>query len=243
MCERNPLYATLEGFEIFEKLVKETKTIIDNNDNPRIIVIQTWLIIDFTIREILITGLNLSDFNIDDLDLRDDLLPWRFKNCIELLEKIKKTQKSLKAESFDPRIGWPFGFLRLIKEDSPEFYGRLMKYEQDYYKKFHPECVEKPGSIYMPNLDYDVITNKKINHRSVTDEWLEAAEKIDDDWKKKAKRIDRARNKAAHSSDCDIIYEELGLYGEDRLLRLKEKCKKILNDLLDMSNIRDSPGA
>lgn len=189
MCERNPLYTTQEGFVIFEKLIKETETIIDNNDNPRIIVIQTWLIIDFTIREILITGLNLSDFNIDDLDLRDDLLPWRFKNCIELLEKIKKTQESSKAKSVDRRIGWPLKFSKLIEEDNPKFYSKLMKYKQDYYEKFHPECVEKSGTVYMPNPNYDVITNKKINYRSVTDEWLEAAEKIDDDWKKRQKGL------------------------------------------------------
>ncbi|GAH88350.1 unnamed protein product, partial [marine sediment metagenome] len=81
MCEKNPLYTTQEGFLIFEDLVKESKTTIDNNDNPRIIVIQTWLIIDFSIREILITGLGLSRFIVDDLDLRDYLLPRGFDNC------------------------------------------------------------------------------------------------------------------------------------------------------------------
>lgn len=237
MCEKNPLYTTQEGSVIFEDLAKESKTIIDNNDNPRIIVIQTWLIIDFSIREILITGLGLSRFIVDDLDLRDYLLPRGFDNCIELIEKIKKTQKLLKAKSVDCRIRWSFEFLKFIKEDSPEFYSKLMKYEQDYYKKLHPKCVKKPGTVYMPNLDYDIITNKKINYRSVTDEWLEAVEKIDDDWTKIAKRINRARNKAAHSSDCDVIYRELGLKGKDKLLRLKEKCKKILNDLLDINNI------
>jgi len=230
------MYTTLERFELIENLVNETKIVIDNNDNPRVIVIQTWLIIDFSIREILITGLNLSDFIVDDSDLRD-LLPRGFYNCIELIEKIKKTQKTLKAKSVDRHIRWSFEFLKFIKEDSPEFYSKLMKYEQDYYEKFHPECVKKPGTAYMPNLDYDIITNKKINYRSVTDEWLEAVEKIDDDWTKIAKRINRARNKAAHSSDCDVIYRELGLKGKDRLLRLKEKCKKILNDLLDINNI------
>ncbi len=236
MCERNPLYTTQEGFLIFEDLVKETKTIIDNNDNPRIIVIQTWLIIDFSIREILMTGLNLSDFNVDGLDLRDSLLGG-FHDSIRLLEKIKKTQKSLKAKSVVHSIGWPFRFLKLIKEDSPEFYGRLMKYERDYYERFHPECVEKPGSIYMPNPNYDIITNKPINYRSVTDEWLEAVEKIDKGWRRTASMINCARNKAAHSSDCNDIYKVFNLKGKDRLLRLKEKCKKILNDLLDMSNI------
>lgn len=237
MHGKNPLYTTLEGFEIFEKLVKETKDIIDDNDNPRIIVIQTWLIIDFSIREILITGLHLSDFNVDDLDLRDDLLPWPFEQCIELLEKIQETQKSLNAKSVDHCLRWSFEFLKFIKKDNPEFYARLMKYEQDYYKKCHPECVEKPGSVYMPNPNYDIITNKKISYRSVTDGWLEAVEKIDDEWKKTARRINRARNKAAHSFDSDVIYKELGLNGKDKLVRLKQECKKILDDLLDMSNI------
>ncbi len=164
MCERSPLYPKQEGFAIFENLIKETKTIIDNNDNPRIIVIQTRLIIDFSIREILITGLNLSDFIVDDLDLQD-LLPRGFYNCIELIETIRETQKSLKPRNLDPRIGWPFRFLKLMKEDNPEFYSKLMKYEQDYYEKFHPECVEKPGTVYMPNPDSDIITHKKINYR------------------------------------------------------------------------------
>lgn len=237
MCEKNPLYTTQEGFLIFEDLVKESKTTIDNNDNPRIIVIQTWLIIDFSIREILITGLGLSRFIVDDLDLRDYLLPRGFDNCIELIEKIKKTQKLLKAKSVDCRIRWSFEFLKFIKEDSPEFYSKLMKYEQDYYKKLHPECVKKPGAVYMPNLDCGIITNKKINYRSVTDEWLKVVERIDGDWEQMARKINGARNKAAHSFNCDAIYKELCLEGKDRLARLKQKCKKILNDLLDMSNI------
>jgi len=199
-------------------------------------VIQTWLIIDFSIREILITGLNLSDFIVDDSDLRD-LLPRGFYNCIELIEKIKKTQKSLKAKSIDRRIRWSFEFLKFVKEDSPEFYSKLMKYEQDYYKKLHPECVKKPGAVYMPNLDYDIITNKKINYRSVTNEWLKAVERIDDNWTKMARRISHARDKAAHSFDCDAIYEKLDLKGKDKLARLKQECKRILNDLLDMNNI------
>lgn len=237
MCEKNPLYTTLERFEIFENLIRETKTVIDNNDNPRIIVIQTWLIIDLTIKEILMTGLNLSDFIVDGLDLQS-LLPWgNFDKRIKLIKTIRETQKSLKAKSVDSRIGWSFEFLKFMKEDNAEFYSKLMEYEQDYYEKFHPECAEKPGSIYMPNPDYDIITSKKINYRSVSDKWLEAVGKIDKDWEKTARMINRVRNEAAHSSDCNSIYEVFNLKGKDRLLGLKEECKKILDDLLDMSNI------
>lgn len=243
MCEKNPLYTTQEGLLIFEDLVKEIKTIIDNNDNPRIIVIQTWLIIDFSIKEILITGLNLSDFNVDGLDLRE-LLPWGgFEKRMKLIKNIRDTQKSLKAKSVDHRIRWSFEFLKFVKEDSPEFYAKLMKYEQDYYEKLHPECVEKPGTAYVPNPNYDIIANKPINYRSVSDEWLEAVEKIDDGWTKMAIKINRARDKAAHSSKCKDIYKIFTLEGKDKLARLKQECKKILDDLLDMSNIQNCPGA
>ena len=231
------MYATQEGFAVIEDLANETKTIIDNNDSPRIIVIQTWLIIDFSIREILITGLNLSDFIVDGLYLRDLLPRGGFDRRIKLIKKIRDTQKSLRAKSVDPRIRWPLEFSKLIKEDNPKFYSKLMKYEQDYYQKFHPECVEKPDTLYMPNPNYDIITNKTINYRSVTDEWLEAVGKVDDDWTQAALTINQARDKAAHSSDCNSIYDVFSLKGKDRLLRLKEKCKKILDDLLDINSI------
>lgn len=231
------MYATQEGFVLIENLVKETETIIANNDNPRIIVIQTWLIIDFSIKEILMTGLNLSDFNVDGLDLRDLLPRGGFDKRIRLIKTIRDTQKSLRAKSVDPRIGWPLEFSKLIKKDNPKFYSKLMEYRQDYYKKFHPECVEKPGITHIPNMDYDIITNKRINYRSVTDEWLGAVGKVDDDWTQTALTINQARDRAAHSSDCNSIYDVFNLKGKDRLLRLKEKCKKILDDLLDINSI------
>jgi hypothetical protein len=233
VSDNNPLYTTLEGFEIYKKLVKETKDIINNTDNPRIIVIQTWIIIDFCIRDTLITGLHLSDFIVEDLDLRYSLLPQRFDNCIELIKKIEKVQKKLKERSPDQYLGWSLTFLDFIKEYDPFFYSKLLEYEQNYYKKYHPECINEPGRIFIPNPEYNIVTNKKINYRSVDKDWLKSVEKITDDWIKKAKKINEVRNSAAHAYDHKIIYKKLGLKGNKKLLRLKSFCNNMLNDLLD----------
>lgn len=236
MSYNNPLYTTLKGFEIYEKLVNETKDIINNTDNPRIIIIQTWIIIDFCLREILITGLNLSGFMVEDLDLRYSLLPQSFYNCIELIKAIRKTQKILKKRSPDSRLTWSVTFLNFIKENDPLFYSKLLEYEQNYYKKLHPECIDKPGRFFIPNPEYNVVTHKKINYRSVDKDWLKSVEKISDDWIKKAKKINEVRNSAAHDYDHEIIYKKLGLKGSKKLLRLKSFCNNMLNDLLDFES-------
>lgn len=236
MSSNNPLYTTLEGFEIYEKLVKETKDTIDNTDNPRIIIIQTWIIIDFCIKDILITGLHLSDFIVEDivkdLDLIRSLLPQGFDKRIKLIKDIRETQKILKERSPDPRLGWSFNFLNFIKEQDPHFHSKLLEYEQNYYKKYHPECVSKPGKIFIPNPKYDIITHKKINYRSVDKGWLKSVEKITDGWINKAERINDVRNSAAHAFNYEIIYKKLGIKGNKKLLHLKSFCKNMLNELL-----------
>ena len=85
MDTNNPLYSTQEGLKIYEKLLNETVDVISNSDNPRIIVIQTWIIIDFCIREIIITGLNLNDLEVNGFDPRYSLLPQRLDSCIEII--------------------------------------------------------------------------------------------------------------------------------------------------------------
>lgn len=232
MPSNNPLYTTLESFEIYKKLVKETKDVIKNTDNPRIIIIQTWIIIDFCIRDILISGLHLSDFIFEDLDLRYSLLPQRFDNCIKLIKDIRKTQKKLKERSPDPYLGWSVTFRYFIKEQDPHFYSKLLEYEQNYYKKYHPECVSKPNRIFIPNPGYDIVTNKRINYRSVDKGWLKSVEKITDDWIKKATKINKVRNYAAHGYNYELVYKELGLKGNKKLLLLKSFCKNMLNELL-----------
>jgi len=235
MSEKIPLYTTIEGLGIFEKLLKDTIESITTFENPRLIIIQAWITIDFCIRETLINGLNLGKFITKDFDLRYILLPQRFDSCIELLKKLEKSQRRLNKRIPDHRIPHSLSFLTYLKKNNIEFFNTLLQLEQDYYRAHHPECLKQKGRLYWPNPKTDIRTGAEIKYREVEDEWIKVAAGIDDDWIKKAKKLNKLRNNAAHVYSEDFIYKELGINGRNKISQLKSFCKTLLKHLLDVT--------
>ena len=64
-----------ELVKLAEKCIKE----VEGSINVRLIVLETWLFIDFCIRELLMSGLDLNRANTDAFDLRYHILPNSFR--------------------------------------------------------------------------------------------------------------------------------------------------------------------
>lgn len=215
---RLPYLHTLEQMVNFSERVHETVAIITQSDNPRLVVLETWLLIDYTVRHLLEHGLGLNKFDREKINV----LPSSFKSCVDLLKALKSDQESKPKNPSLSSMPVPGKFLSIISQDK-EFLDKLIRYEQQYYAEHHPEVL---GTyLYEPD---------NISYRNVADGWLSIVGRLDSEWFVFAGQINQARNKAAHYLDNESLYSTLALSGPDRIVLLKDKCLLFLNKLISV---------
>ena len=103
---------TVSKFEEFLKIAENCIETIKKSDNIRLIVLETWLLIDYGVRELLLCAIDSSSINRDDYDLRYKALP-SFRACISLLVKIKQTNTKLPPDPDINAINLPVKFFSL----------------------------------------------------------------------------------------------------------------------------------
>lgn len=216
-----PLYTPLYKLVSFAETVKEIKSNINSSVNPRVIVLETWLLLDFCIRDLLLSGLNLKGFQIKNFDI----LPISFKGCINLLENLIKDQ--LKKEP-NPIQNFPKlsgEFTKFFYDNYKAEYEIFGKIEWEYIQKVHPE---KQLTTYV-----DFIDNPSF--RNVPAGWIDVVKKLDKQWFKKASQLNSCRNFAAHDLDYENIFKQFGINGSTKKVKiklLKDKCMDLLNLLI-----------
>lgn len=222
----SPILMNVRDTIEFGRVVKLTQELIQNSSNPRIIVLETWLLVDFIVRHLLITGLELHRYESNDFQL----LPNNFKDCISLLKKLRNNQNNKEPlPASEKRIKLPGEFLKIIYKDKL-FMDQFLKYEKEYYEKYYPECLD--DTMFMIEIDFT-------KYRVANEIWLTLVNKLDDEWFVFAEKINTVRNKAAHSLDEQEIYKGFGINGKDQLLQLKKVCKIYLTDFLGLSSNSD----
>ena len=208
---------------------------VEASDNVRIIVLETWLFIDFCIRELLISGLNLDRLNIDAFDLRIHLLP-NFRACIKLITRLRESHSGLLRDPQEKAIRMPGQYLTFLKKKHPEFFEQLLDIEQEYYHKYAPELKAKDSLEHTLSLTTVEITDDRSNQYSrLALGWLEAVKRIDTGWLNSVEKLNGARNFAAHSYDSARILQRMGYSGEDAVAHLKEECIELLDNLIGIS--------
>lgn len=70
------------------KMAREVRRTINKSKNPRLIVLECWMLLDFFVRYMLSSGLDLNRFE------PINILPIGLRDCLVLLEKLKKDQLS-----------------------------------------------------------------------------------------------------------------------------------------------------
>ena len=215
-----------ELVKLAEKCIGE----VEGSSNVRLIVLETWLFIDFCIRELLMSGLDLNKVNIDACDLRYLIIPNSFQRCIELIDKLKKTHSVLLQDPNESAIKFPICFISFIKKHYPNFLNKLFDIQEKFYAKHVPELVTKK---YNP-LEVKTIP-VPAQYSRIPKEWIKAVERIDQDWIKSAIRLNNARNQAAHSYDSKKILQRMGYSGTSAVAHLKDECLKLLRNLIGVA--------
>ena len=216
--------------KLAEKCIGE----VEGSNNVRLIILETWLFIDFCIRELLMSGLDLNRVNIDACDLRFQLLPISFCRCIELIEKLKKTHSGLPQDPHEKGIRLPLCFLSFTKKHYPDFFNQLLDIEEEYYTKHVPELVTKK---YNP-LEVETIP-APVQYSRISKGWIKAVERINQAWIKSANRLNGARNYAAHSYDSKKILQRMNCSGTSAVADLKDECVKLLRNLIGVAKVAE----
>lgn len=216
--DKLPFLHTLEQMLDFSERVGETVEIIRKSENPRLMVLETWLLIDYTVRHVLTHGLGLNKFDSEKIKI----LPDSFLKCLDLLKALKEDQESKPKNPSLSAMPVPGGFFSIISGDK-EFVDKLIRYEQQYYRENHPEVL---GTyLYEPD---------NISYRNVPDGWLAIVARMDKQWFSFAIQINNARNKAAHYLNSESLYKSMGISGSQKSAHLKDKCLQFLNKLISV---------
>lgn len=229
MFSYNNLDEVVDLISATKKIIKDFK----NQKSPRSIIIETWLLVDFILRDTILTLLDVRDHSSPKCDLRYTLLPKSFRDCLDFLEEFKKAQDSLPQlylRSGEPHLEYSVrtGLLSFIIEREPNIFFKLNELEAMYYKD---NGIEPP--IKFPYKSYP----ERKRFQSISLQAHHLIKKFTDEWFKQARRLNKARNNSAHIFHEDEIYKIFGINGEDKLDKLKIKCKNFISELVGIEEI------
>lgn len=217
----------IEELQIFiSKKTKEIKT----SNSPRLIILETWFIVDWFIRQFIISGINCFDLMSDNFKPHYQLLPNSFRECIDVLIDLIESQKKMEPK---PRLDTGLkGSLELwdfIKQQSPDTFNKI----HDLTDEFQREKYKIPQDVnYIIGAE---LNPKKKSYRFVTNEWLDGISKIDKNWISAALKINKARNNAAHSLEDDDLYDSLGIRGKNKIEKLRKECLVLLQTIIGLT--------
>lgn len=235
---------TLQNYERLFKIVEASIIEIQKSTSVRLIIIETWLILDYCIRDIILGTLNLHNKTSENYDLRYKLLPFSFERCVEFLMNLINSQRNLPIKPYEPsRLNGSTGFWLFISKNHKNIYDKIIELEDEYLLKTDPKYKEYKSNINDQVLGISIKTiliRNNIEYRFMSDEWLNSSKALDEEWFKKMKWINNARNIAAHSPDLERIYEKLGINGDNKIEKLRTSCIEQIEKLLKI-NIKDNP--
>ena len=203
--------------------------ILNKSTSPREMVLETWLTLDFALRQFLLSGFELTRFCDEDFDLGYVLLPNSFSGLIVLFEKTIKYNSKFPLEpvtsTTDKTGGFKssYEFWNYIKDKYPELYSKIGEVTEEYR-------TEKSRLSMLTNKPLTMEIKPKIERMNLG--WREIASKFGSPWIRKAKQLNRARNKATHSYDVNDIGLAFGLRGANLTEKIRKKCLSLLNVLL-----------
>jgi len=206
-------------------------------------VLETWLLLDYAVRDLIVNGYGLYKFCQEDLDLRYELLPQSFRALLKFFKDTISYQSGLTPEPspsdhYPPYIRSSYGFLKYLGENHGDIDKRLKEIEAEYLAKQHPELAEQVKQGWQ--FFYHEPREERIGR--VPSGWLDVVSKLDEDWFVRAEKLREARNKAAHSHDLSAIAKVFGIAGPRTVDLVRDECLELLNKLLGIVPDIDGPG-
>jgi hypothetical protein len=217
-----PFTPSLDNLVAMAEVIREVKNIIAKSKNPRVIVLESWLIVDYCVKELLLYGLQLKRFQTEAFRI----LPDSFESCLKLLDKLKERQSGLPPNPSKKFIKLPFEFSKFFEGKYKKEYDAFARIELEYLQQHYPEA-----QMRIPEDHID-----SPNHRHVPDEWLDVVKKLDKKWFKTARQLNECRNIAAHQYNAETIFKAFNIEKTEikKLSLLKEKCFELLNVLVGL---------
>ena len=222
-ADTTPATFTLRDLDQIIDYLDKSISLIKHTDNPRTIVLESWLIVDYIVRHNILDGLDLLRHGYDGYDVHEHLLPKSHEECLKLLESLLVDQRKSIPDPAPPRLEMTGGLA-----------GYLAIHEKDLFEKIFKIDYEYASREY-PNLDCNSPYNRGYSRsamnlpiRTVSEEWLKALEHVDKEWFNNARRLNVTRNKAAHTFDEKPIYLSFGINGKNKLEILRKKCIALL---------------
>jgi hypothetical protein len=213
------LHKNIKQLDVFIKTkIKE----ISSSKNSRTIVLETWLVVDWLVRQLIISGIKCLELQNSSYNPHYSLLPNSFRECLEILKNLKSSQEKL--ETLPPKnftgLKGDYGIWAFIKEESIETYEKIIELQKQYQKKIYK--IESENFVVIEQvIDYD-------KYRFVSNEWLESLIILDDKWFKSVIKLNKARNTAAHVFNEDEIYTDFGISGLKKQELLRKECVTLL---------------
>lgn len=224
-----------------EELASVTDAAVDTireSDSPRLVVIETWLVLDYAVREFLVSGLDLNRLNVSSFDLRYRLLPRSLGGILNTLEGFISAHRQLPRPPEDNSLTMSMRFLIFLKKEHPADFDRLLELERAYYRRYFPELAKQDD---IASATARLLRDDETEYTRLSEPWLEVAERLDNEWFRNARRLNEARNFAAHVHDHTKILQVFGYAGPSAFDRLKEECERLLRALVGVAKRQDAP--
>lgn len=230
-----PFWGNIDQLKLLVDLIKNCIEIVSRSSNPREMVLETWLALDYSIRVFLLNGFELDRFCDEEFELLYRLLPRGFDDLLRLLEDIVDFQSKLDRtpKPEDNRVTWsPMEFWLYVSKRHPAVWKQLMTIEAEYYKNEHPELYKLQ---IMKKESALVIQLPERQVQRIPQGWMDIASSLDQEWFRLARSLNKARNKAAHSFDVKEIGKAFGIRGKDLADLVRNRCLRLLNVLLKVN--------
>jgi hypothetical protein len=226
-----PFFGSQNDLEEIERLVNNCLTVLDEGASVRQMVLETWLTVDYSVRQLLLSGFEVRRFSGGDLELEYDLLPGGYEERLPLLEKVVGRNRSLPPEppGTDRTGGFKasWEYWRFIRESCPDLIAQMEAAQREFAAQQNPGLaahIREGGGYCVAEAPEDV--------GRMNPGWVEVADDLDEDWFASARLLNKARNKAAHSIRPEAIADKFGLHGPNIVLLTKEKCLLLLQTLM-----------
>ena len=197
-------------------------------------ILETWLILDYAVRDLTMSGFGLNKFCSDEFDLRYELLP-EFRKLLQLLKNTVSYQSGLGLNpsvpnDYPPYIYSNYSFLKYLRDNHGDINTRLKEIEREFFAKQHPELAEQINQsiqFFFPPKEEEV--------ERLPSGWLDVVNNLSGEWYDLAEKLNSARNIAAHSYDQSTISKKYGIMGPRTAEMVRAKCLELLNQLLGIT--------
>ena len=231
----SPFWGDIKQLQKLSDLLNQSIKIVIDSESIREIVLESWIVLDYAVRDLLVSGFGLYKYCNKDFDLRGILLPISFRALIKLLRDTINYQSGLNPKQshpndYPPYTNSSYDFLKYLKEKHPKIVEKLKEIETEFFINKHPELADqvKQGQQFykMPPED---------RFEGLPSGWIEVVSKLGDDWFADAESLNKARNEAAHSYDQSTIAEAFGIHGSRSVELVRNKCRKLLKSLFGIT--------